>query len=479
MEYLPKTIPFKHQEQEIDATWNKRYWAHFWEMGTGKTKVVIEAAIRLFLTGKINGVLIMTYKGCFRNWTDQEIPAHMPDGFPYRMAIWTSSMLKKERLAYEALVKPDDSKLDFLSMNIEGLVSMKAMKEAQNFLKSRKCLMVIDESSCIKNRQAIRTKRVRKLAPHAVARRIMTGTPVTEGPLGLFSQMEFLEPGLSKFRTFTEYRAFYAIVVNTELASGRVYPQIVDYQNMDYLQKQMGKFSSRLLKTDCLDLPPKVFQTYGVEHTAEQAKAYKKMENELLLMFENGEIVSSTQAITTLMKLHQINCGFVKDDDGGLHPIPSNRIKALLEVLEQIEGKVVIFAVFHEDMRLIGEALTKAYGAKSFGYYYGKTSDAERAETLKNFRESPWCRFMVGNPTTGGMSLTLTVASYMIYYSNDFSLEKRLQSQDRIHRIGQKEKCTYVDLVIPKTIDTKIVGAHRRKKNLSDFILKDFREILS
>ena len=447
-------------------------------MGTGKTKVALDTAVHLFCRQEIDGVLVIAPKGCYRNWIEEEIPKHVHPSIKYRMAAWSAAMRKADRWKCDQVMGAKDDTLDFLCINVEAFVSDRALSEAIRFLKNHYGMIVIDESSCIKSHLAKRTKRILKLRDLAEYRRIMTGTPVTENPLAIFTQAEFLDRGLTGFRTFTEFRSYYAIMVhirNTKVDFWKV----EGFRNTEQLTHNIKRFSSRVLKRDCLDLPEKIYETYQVDHTVEQARIYREIQDECLSMFDNGEIVTAPNALNTLMKLHQINCGFIKDDNGEIVHLPSNRIKALMEVIEQMDGKVIIWGHFDVDMELIATAIADQYGPDSYGLHYGLTSDADRADTLGRFKSDPECRFFIGTAASGGRGLTLIQASNMIYYSTDYSLEKRLQSEDRAHRIGQTKNLTIMDLVVPGTIDQKILKAHRSKKDLSATILQDYRELLS
>ena len=469
--------PFKHQEQEFHKTKNKKNWALFWEMGTGKSKVIIDTAVHLFNEGEIDGVLIIAPKGGYLNWRDSEIPAHLHSSIPHRIAIWASVMNKKEQWEYSQIIKPQDNLLDFFIINVEAMSSSRATIAIENFIKSHYVLGVVDESTTIKSMKAQRTKALLKLRDKMDYRRILSGTPITQNPLDLYSQTEFLSRGLLGFRTYTEFRSYYAIMMNITISAGRSFPKILGFRNLDNLRSDIQKFGSRITKKECLDLPEKIYEMWYVDHTPEQHQIYHQLRDEAVVSFENGEISSITEALTAVLRLSQVNSGFLKGDDGGIHRIPSMRSQALIDVIKQVEGKVLIWARFHEDMNQIREALTNEFGPNSFGFYYGETSDKQRAETLRRFRLDDTCRFFVGSQAAGGMSLTLTEASTVIYYTNDYSLHNRLQSEDRAHRIGQRNNVTYIDLVTPKTIDEKILKAIRSKKDLASSVLDDFREL--
>tara|TARA_B100001142_G_C13948719_1_gene506199 strand:- start:36 stop:647 length:612 start_codon:yes stop_codon:yes gene_type:complete len=185
-----------------------------------------------------------------------------------------------------------------------------------------------------------------------------------------------------------------------------------------------------------------------------------------------GKMATAPHVLTQLMRLHQITCGHLKNDDDSITELKSNRIKALLEVLDEVEGKVIIWANYVYDIKQIVNSISDEYGEDSIVQYYGAIDAEKRQDNIKKFQDpNSKARFFVGNPQTGGYGITLTAANNVIYYSNGYDLEKRLQSEDRAHRIGQKKAVTYVDLVAPKTVDEKIRKALRKKINIATQVM--------
>ena len=246
---------------------------------------------------------------------------------------------------------------------------------------------------------------------------------------------------------------------------------------MLFRSKKLEHFSFRVTKDECLDLPDKVFTRREIELTDEQRKAYDQMKLMALTLID-GNLMSTNNALTQIMRLHQIVCGHVKFDDGRQEDIPNNRIKELLATIEECDGKIIIWANYRRDIENIKNALAEAYGMTTVATYYGDTEAEERQEIVERFQDmaSP-LRFFVGNPRTGGYGLTLTAAHTVIYYSNNFDLEVRLQSEDRAHRIGQTNKVTYIDFISPGTVDEHIVKALRNKINIASQVLgEDLKE---
>jgi len=247
--------------------------------------------------------------------------------------------------------------------------------------------------------------------------------------------------------------------------------QVVDeFKNLGELSDTVKTFSERILKEDCLDLPPKNFTKRHIILTSEQRKAYDQMKKAAMAVL-NGKVTTTMTVLTQLMRLHQITCGHFTADDGSVQLIENNRIKELMNVLEETEGKAIIWANYQRDITNIIQNIIKVYGPGSVVDYYGLTPQEERQDNIKKFQNDDNCRFIVGTTQTGGYGITLTQANTVIYYSNGYDLEKRLQSEDRAHRIGQTKSVTYVDLIAEDTVDEKIVKALRDKINIASEVL--------
>jgi SNF2 family DNA or RNA helicase len=329
--------------------------------------------------------------------------------------------------------------------------------------------MAVDESTTIKNPSAKRTKNIIGLSKIAKYKRIMTGSPVTKNPLDLYSQCEFLDPWLLDFTSYYAFRNRYA-EMKTMHAHGRSIQVVDKFKNLGELSDTLKSFSYRVLKEDCLDLPDKIFIKRQITLTADQRKLYEQMKKQALAILK-GKLSSTKNTLTQLMRLQQITCGHFTDDTGATQAVENNRIKELMTILEDVEGKAIIWAHYQYDITNIIKAVTDEYGQNSIVDYYGLTPQEERQPNIKRFQDDPKCRFIVGTPSTGGYGITLTAANTVIYYSNGYDLEKRLQSEDRAHRIGQKKPVTYVDINAEDTVDEKIVKALRKKINIASEVL--------
>lgn len=474
-QYHPVT-PYAHQEKAFNESKNLRHYALWWEMGCGKTKVIIDTAVHLFLSGEIDGLLVVSDKGNYLNWIFREVPKHIMPEITHRLGFWNSQAKIHELMAARKLLMAENNCLDIAAVNIESLSGGRGMDYARDFIRAHYTMMVVDESTSIKNTKAQRTKAAIMLGAMCDYRRVMSGTPITQSPLDVYGQCEFLQQGLLGHTSFVAFRAEYARMMDIQFPGAR-WPtkKILGYQNLDKLHDLLSKFSSRILKTECLDLPPKVYEVIDVEHNPVQAEAYRELKETAVLQLEQG-LLTATSAMTALLKLHQINCGHLKLDDGTVVDIPSCRINALLELLDNIHGKAIIWCAFQRDVELVLCALNQRKDGYAV-HYYGKTLNPDRIDAIDKFQNDEKCRWFVGTPASGGKGITLTAASYVIYYSNTFNLEHRLQSEDRAHRIGQAKSVTYIDLQVPKTIDVKILRALRTKKDLAHEVLDKFREL--
>jgi len=475
MNYKFKTQPYKHQLDALQDSWDKENFAYFMEMGTGKSKVLLDNAAMLYDKGKINGLLIIAPKGVYKNWYDSEIPTHLPDHIFKKMVLWkTSDKSKKQQLLLNTLFETG-SEFHILLMNVEAFSKGDGAAFAAKFLSCHNTMIAIDESTTIKTPTSNRTKNILALRQHAKYRRILTGSPVTKSPLDLFSQCEFLDPWLLGHTSYWTFKSRYAVTRKIQV-QGRQVEIVVGYRNLGELSEKIQPFSKRVLKDDCLDLPKKTFMKHVVEMTKEQKKVYKQMKEEAIAYLD-GKVLSSATVMTQLMRLHQITCGHFTPDDGEIKNLPCNRMTELMDILENVHGKAVIWSHYTHDVRRIIDEIKRVYGDDSVVDYFGQTTSEERSANIKKFQNDDKCRFFVGTTHTGGYGITLTAASTMIYFSNGYDLEKRQQSEARIDRIGQTKPMTYIDIISEDTVDDRIVKALRSKINIANQIMgEDYKD---
>lgn len=471
MKYPFKTEPYDHQITALKKGWKKREFAYFMEMGTGKTKVTIDNTAMLYDEGQIEALLVVAPKGVYRNWSNKEIPEHLPDHISTKIGVWQSNKTIKFRKMINDLFLPTDD-LVVLVINIDALITKDGAHVINTFLRTRKCMMVIDEATNIKNNSAKRTKAAIRMGKAAKYRRILTGSPVTNSPLDIYSQCAFLNEGILGYASYYGFRNHFA-VVRDAYYGGRSFKEVVGYQNQEELAEILKEFSYRVTKDECLDLPEKVFQRREFDMSPEQKKVYKQMSEFALAFLEDTE-ATATIVITQLLRLHQISCGFFQPDEGDIQTFPHDRLNQLSETIDEATGKIIIWANYRHDIFAIKARLEKDHGAESVVTYFGDTSDDDRQLAVKSFQDTQNpVRFFVANTQTGGYGITLTEASTVIYYSNNYDLEKRIQSEDRAHRIGQMNRVTYIDLVCRDTVDEKIIKALRNKISLANVVTGD------
>jgi len=473
LKYTFKTKPFEHQASVLKQSWSSLYWAYFMEMGTGKSKVCIDNAGILYERGLIDTFIVVAPKGVYRNWATIEIPFHMPERIKQDVCIWTSSPTKKQKTNLALLLEPKETDhLRVLVMNIEALSSPKGTRFLDKVLDQGTCLLAIDESTAIKSPKARRTKAVIKIGRKAKYKRILTGLPVTQSPMDLWAQCNFLHPSLLGEDVGDNYFQFqhrYAILKKRSVGS-HSFNMLVGYRNLEDLSAIIKTFSSRVMKSECLDLPDKIYTQRQVQLTPDQARIYNEIKEYALAHLGDDDFLTAPNVMTQLIRLQQVLSGHTKTDEGKTVDIKDNRLKELMECLEDISGKVIIWSRFRYDIKRISEALTKVYGPGSVVSYYGDTTDEERSEAVEKFQNGE-ARFFIGNPQTGGYGITLTAAETVVYFANSFDLAVRMQSEDRCHRIGQTKHVTYIDLISEKTIDEKIVKSLRNKMDIASVVM--------
>ena len=470
--YPYKTTPYEHQRNALNESAEKMQWAYFMEMGTGKTKVTIDNIAYLFFQRKINSVLIIAPKSVYLNW-ETEIETHMPDVLKYKIYKWNIDKSKD----YHDLQNFKDLRI-FL-INVEALSTKRGFEACKEYLfKNKLNFVALDESTTIKNRSAKRTKNILALQKLSLVRRILTGSPITKSPLDLYTQCQFLSPELLGFSSYLAFRNRYAEMTDIPVGSGRYISVPKYYKRLEELEQKMKFFATRIRKDQCLDLKPKVRQKRYVELDGEGKKIYEKLRTTALAIVEDSTI-SFSNKLTEIIKLHQVCNGFTKDDDGQILQLHKYKLQALEETLEEIDGKVIIWANYIYNIHEIIKFLEKKYGKESVVSIYGAVDVKTRKEAVRKIQEDPNTRFLVGNPTTGGFGLTLTAVNTVIYFSNNYNLEVRKQSEDRAHRMGQKGTVVYIDIVARNTLDEAIMKSLTSKgqiaaKTLGEEDLRDW-----
>ncbi|MGB1877253.1 MAG: SNF2-related protein, partial [Rhodospirillaceae bacterium] len=341
-----KTTPYEHQRKALSDSWAAEYYALFMEMGTGKSKVTVDNIAILYEQGKINAALIIAPKGVYDNWVKGEIPVHLPDRIERQVLRWQPTKTKKYETELIDFITSEEKHLKVFVVNVEAFSTPRGYQAAQAFLHQNPAnMVVVDESTTIKNRKAQRTKNIIKLRDMAKYRRILTGSPITKSPMDLFSQCDLLREKCLGFNSYFAYQSRYANVQKRTMGH-RSFQQIVGYRRLDELSEKLDLFSNRVLKKDCLDLPEKVYIRRNVELTPEQYTLYIQMKKLALAKMDSGELATTASVLTQIMRLQQICCGHLQPDEGEVQTIKSNRLPALMDVVEEAQGKVIIWATY-------------------------------------------------------------------------------------------------------------------------------------
>jgi len=556
-----KKLPprYKHQQKVLTISKDKVAYALLMEMGTAKTRVIIETAEHLFKKGKIEALVVLSPNGVQRNWVLNEIPKWCTTR--YRTAWWISAPNKRQLENLTKLTARPYDGLRILTANFESCILPKFKLYIKKYLRSFPSLLTLDESTRIKSPQAKRTKFIVNLRHEAPYRRIMSGFVTPNSPFDLYKQFEFLDPTILGFGSYYAFKAHFAEIEENQylldaiqernakrnpyvsmfqaempfhqikltsgyvlspnssgvvsvptpyvseakkfglkiVPSGRV-PQLVKknpitnepiYRNLDELYKLIEPYSFRIMKSECLDLPEKVYKRLLVEMTAKQRRVYDAVLNELIAEFEEGEMTSQL-AIVKMTRLQQIAGGFWKlDEERDVKPIDNKfpKVEAIMDHIEDVNGKVTVWTHYQHENELLADQLRTAYGDKSVVQYYGGSgSNAKRMLAVDQFQniirdkkgnkisedeEESGVRFFIGEPHSGGIGIELTKAETVYYHSNSFNLEDRLQSEDRHHRSGVRHVVTYIDVEVIDTIEGEIINALRAKKNVAHVIMGD------
>lgn len=470
-----KTQPMKHQLQALEFCGTRPQVALFMEQGTGKSKVVIDRAAALARSGLIRNVLVIAPNGVHKDWIREQAAMHWPEDVAYVAAAYRSGAGKKEQQKVEALFLSAETRL--LTINFEAVRTKPGYDLLVKFIKNESTMVVVDECSLIKTPGAKVTRCIQQLGKYAAFRMMLTGTEVTQGPLDLYAQFQFLQPGALGCPNFATFRARYAEWTQRTIVAGgnaRKFEELVRYTNLDELKHRVAQFAFQIRKKDCLDLPDKQYVKRTVVMGKEQRAVYEKVKTRVLAEFQFGT-TTTANALVKLTRLAQITGGFIGIDEelGQTTALPNSKLASLKEVVDDIpdDAQVVIWARFVAELEAIAELLKEQGVAK----YWGGIQDRdEMAVEFKNGKR----RFMIAQQRAGGKGHTWIAGTYVIYFSNNFSLEDRLQSEDRTHRIGQKEKVTYIDLIAEDSIDEKVHAALSSKKEMADYF-KSPLEILN
>lgn len=458
--YVSATTPYAHQTRALEAARTQDNFALFLEQGTGKTKVAIDRCGEMYCAGDIDRVLVLTKKGIHNQWADQQIPLHLGKDVRRTIHCWGN---KKSFSAQPA------GTMFWLTMNIDAINTVPGKEAAERFLRGGKAMMIIDESHIIKSPAAKRTKVAIELGSLARYRMIMTGTPIAKNLVDQFAQFKFLDENILGYRYLTSFRNQYCLMGGFE---GRV---VVGHKNLDEFKAKVAPYSFRVTKEEELDLPPKNYAEVPFEMTPEMKKHYRELSLDMMTKLEDGAVLDVQHAITLLLRLQQITSGLLTDGQTKVQ-LSNPRLDTLLDLLEQREGKAVIWTRFNHDVEQISAALKERCVT-----FHGGTSAADRKKNVEAFlAKGSGIDYFVSNPSAGGTGLNLQgECRTAIFYTNNFNAIDRWQAEDRIHRIGATGVVTYFDLTCIGSMDRKILRNLRAKKSISDLALSDIKGLIA
>jgi SNF2 family DNA or RNA helicase len=455
-------------------------FAYLFEMGAGKSKTVIDEAAEYLENGTIDLLVVLAGKGSYADWRDEHLPIHCPKEIEAHPYLWVgegSAGEARRRLAWVARMREDagnHTQMYVFIMNIEALGSS---KKAQDYLLSvmqgRKSMVVVDESAAIRNWQSQRTKfLVRHVRPLAKIRRGLTGTPILKSPTDLWGLYMFLGPHLLHQNSFFGFRARYCVTVEMKMGTHKVVRE-VGTKNIEELARVLKESSYRVTKEQCLDLPPKIYTLRAVEMTDEQHEYYNSiMRSGLAMVGEDSSLATVKNTMSAMQKGHGVLCGFIRDDGGVVHRVPSRRTESFMELAEETSESTIVWFAYRQALADVALELRNNYGEEAVVEYHGGCSAAQLADAIVRFQEGR-SRFFLSTLAKGFRGINLTRGTTVVYHSNTHDLEHRLQSEDRCHRIGQHHPVNYVDLFCRSTVEEKIIYALRKKIDIATAVQSD------
>jgi len=520
-----KTTPYKHQLECFELSKDAPYWGILFEQRCGKTKVAIDTAAYQYHKGVIDALLIIAPNNVHVNWVRDELPTHMPDDVKPMVMLWQSNKMGLKYMQKQAQELLKHNGLAILAVNVDAIITPKLRDYLTEFFRARTVMTVIDESLDISAHDSKRTEIALKIGRRSRIRRILDGTPSDATPLGLYSQCDFLQPGLLGQTNFFAFKRRYAVLERRDVGQrNRMCPDCVNgtpdgevclrcagtgwvgnreiqtvtgYKNLPELNERLMNFCTRVTRAQCADLPPKIYQKEFFQLSPKQRKHYDELRDDARTEFQSGT-VSVALALTRIMRLQQITSNHIPIGgdfapcpqclgDGCEHCLDTGvveeprtvkvvdeendpRADALERVVSKLDGQGIVWAKFKPDVDTAIRVLKKL--GKKVGRYDGTTSVNERVLVKEAFQRGE-IDVIVGNSRAGGRGIDLSCANWMVYYSHDWSLRNRRQSEDRAQSLKKQESVLYVDLVAIDTVDEKILETLRHQKNFADIVVGD------
>ena len=473
MTYKSAKEPWAHQRKALAKMRPREAFALFMSMRTGKTKTLLDDFGEREASNEVDDLLVIAPAGVYHTWLEA-IQDHVGEALKKRLKVflWSAGDGVEKKKELGRFLKASSPRI--LLLNIESLSRVgRAKKLAADFVGARRTMVAIDESTGIKSPSAKRAKFVAQvLGPLAEYRRILSGLPSPRSPLDIFQQFFFLDPKIIGYNNFATFRARYAIIKKMDFGGRWPAPIVEGYRDIDELQKIIEPYTFRATLEDCYEVPNKMYQFRDVEMTDDQRRFYDSLKHKATFEFSKDIHVTTTAVITQILRLHQILLGHVTDEEGITREIPENRTSELVKLLEEHDGKAIIWASYDYNIRKISERLEKEFGEGTVARFWGGNKNT-REDEEKRFLHDPKCLFMVATPAAGGRGRTWTVANLIVYYSCTNDLEHRSQSEERAQAVGKKDPVLYIDMRVPGTVEEKIIKGLRKKIDLAAQITGD------
>lgn len=472
---MSSKFPFKHPPSPIQSRGLKKAFKHnayalYWSMGAGKTFATINLAAARKLREKINHVVVVVNPSAIKDVWEVELEKHCP--VDYNCFVFNAGDGTK---LLRHCAERDEHALNWVVFGVEAFSQGKAIDSLTEYITQHRdegIMMVIDEATSIKTPTAARTKKITKQGHRCQYRLILTGTPITQGYQDLFAQMNFLDPDILGCRSYVLFRNLYCIMGGFE---GR---SIVGYQRVNELMERIAPWCDIVSKEEAMpELEPKQYlPDLVVNPSPEQKSAMEQLKNEQMAE-DAGETLTVSMAMERITRYQQICGGFFPYDDtenggysvkaiSGRNP----KLEALIKDVELVHEqghKTIIWARFIPEIELIRDTLARVFGPESVVDFYGGTPPEKRKEHTRRFQEDPEVRFIVSTQAVGGKGQTWTAATQTRYYSQTFSYEDRMQSEDRNHRRGQTNSVGYRNVVMNVAADRMVAKAISKKHDVS------------
>jgi hypothetical protein len=478
LEGVPFRVPpMAHQQKGLVLGRDCDTFAYLMDPGTGKTKLALDDAAHNWRNNRIDAVLVLAPNSVKTNWVswdgDDAVDQHMAPDVPVIKGVWISNAGKKEDRHWRDFEKTIQSqasgKLIVLVVNYDAISIPRVYKFLELFCMTFRTMIVADESTRLGTPGSVRTKTAMKLRKLCKLARILTGTPVIKSPLKAYSQFAFLDEDCLGFSSYYAFRNHFC---NLGGFKGK---QVLSYRNLDELAERIASCSFRVTKSECLDLPPQVYEKRYVHMQPAQLAAYETMRKQMIAEHE-GQVVEARIVLTQMLRMQQITGGYMTDGDEVIElvkPEANPKLNEAMAIIEEAPGQVVVWCRFRQEIAAMARLLDAA--GVSYCEFHGGIPEKERQYIRQGFKSGTW-RVLIGNQDAGGIGIDeFKVADTVIYVSNSANTEQRKQSEDRNHRIGSEvhDSVTYFDIIVPNTVDVKIVQIMRRDGNISAEVMRD------